>query len=200
MNRNIKRCDWATKSKIEQDYHDKEWGVPVHDEKKLFKMLILEGKQAGLSWRVILSKMDTLCKAFDDFNPEIVSKYNEDKVERLLENDGIIRSRNKINAVIHNAKMYYKLCEKHNSLNEFLWSYVDFKPIVNNWSETSEVPTTTPLSDKISKDLKKIGFKFVGSTTIYAFMQGIGMVNDHLISCPAYRKNITEEFSNEGIT
>lgn len=183
MKRDIIRCDWSTKSEIEQDYHDKEWGIPVHDDKKLFKMLILEGKQAGLSWRTILSKMDTLCEAFDDFNPEIIVDYDENKIDKLLKNNGIIKNKHKVNAVINNAKMYYKLCEKHGSLNEFLWSYVDFKPIINKWKSTSEVPTTTEISDMISKDLKKLGFKFVGSTTIYAFMQGIGMVNDHLVSC-----------------
>lgn len=183
MEKQIIRCNWATKSKIEQDYHDNEWGIPVHNDKKLFKMLILEGKQAGLSWRVILSKMDTLCEAFDNFDPEIIRSYDENKIEELLKTDGIIKNKNKVNAVINNAKMYYKLCEKHGSLDNFLWSYVDFKPIINNWKNATEVPTTTLISDTVSKDLKKLGFKFVGSTTIYAFMQGIGMVNDHLVSC-----------------
>lgn len=179
----IIRCDWANKSKLEQEYHDKEWGVPLHDDKKLFKMLILEGKQAGLSWNTILLKMDTLCEAFDDFDPHILVTYDEKKVEELLQNSGIIKNRLKVNAVIHNAKMYFKLCEEWGSLDEYLWSFVNHKPIINEWKILEEVPASTPLSDQISKDLKKRGFKFVGTTTIYAFMQGIGMVNDHLTYC-----------------
>lgn len=179
----IKRCDWANKNKLEQEYHDKEWGVPVHDDRKLFKMLILEGKQAGLSWNTILSKMETLCEAFDDFDPEILITYDENKVEELLNNNGIIKNRLKVKAVIHNAKAYYKLCEEYGSLNHYLWSFVNNKPIINAWESIEQVPASTPLSDLISKDLKKRGFKFVGTTTIYAFMQGVGMVNDHLVYC-----------------
>lgn len=183
MEKKIVRCDWATKSKIEQDYHDSEWGVPVHDDRKLFKMLILEGKQAGLSWRTILLKMDTLCEAFDNFDPEKIIKYDDKKIKELLNNNGIIKNKNKVNAVINNAKMYYNLCEKYDSLDNFLWRYVDFKTIDNKWDDVTKVPANTSLSDKISKDLKKLGFKFVGSTTIYAFIQGVGIVNDHLLSC-----------------
>ena len=162
----IIRCDWANKSELEKKYHDEEWGIPVHDDKKLFKMLILEGKQAGLSWTTILSKMNTLCEAFDDFDPNIIIKYDDKKVENLLNNEGIIRNKLKINAVINNAKQYFKLCEEFGSLDKYLWAYVD----------------------KISKELKKRGFKFVGSTVIYAFMQAIGMVNDHLVTCSFYNK------------
>lgn len=177
------RCDWANKSEIEKAYHDESWGVEVHDDRKLFKMLILEGKQAGLSWSTILAKMDTLCEAFDDFNPDKLINYDDKKISELLENPGIIRNKLKVNAVVHNAKMYFLLIEKYNSLNNFLWSYVDYKPIINNWENIEDVPANTTLSDEISKQLKKEGFKFVGSTTIYALMQSIGMVNDHLISC-----------------
>lgn len=178
------RCEWANKSELDKIYHDTKWGKEVHDDKELFKMLILEGKQAGLSWSTILSKMETLCEAFDDFDPEKVSKYDEDKVKELLTNPGIIRNKLKVNAAIHNAKMYFKLCEKYKSLDNFLWTYVDYKPIINNWENIEEVPSNTKLSDEISKQLKKEGFKFVGSTTIYALMQSMGMVNDHLVTCP----------------
>lgn len=182
------RCEWATKSKLEQDYHDKEWGVPVHDDKLLFKKLILEGKQAGLSWALILKKMETLCQAFDDFDPEILIHYDEEKVESLLKDDGIIKNRLKVNAVIHNAKTYFKIREEFGSLDHYLWSFVDHKPIMGAWTRRDQVPSSTPLSDTISKDLKKRGFKFVGTTTIYAFMQSIGMVNDHVTSCAFYHR------------
>jgi len=168
---------------LEQEYHDTQWGIPVHDDKTLFKMLILEGMQAGLSWSTILSKMDTLCAAFDDFDPAVVARYDVDKVEALLQNSGIIRNRAKVNAAVHNANRYFALCEKHGSLDEFLWSYVDFKPIQNQWEQLSQIPANTALSDRISGDLKKLGFKFVGTTIIYAFLQAVGIVNDHLLSC-----------------
>ena len=183
MNEKIIRCDWAERGKLEQNYHDTEWGIPVHNDKKLFKMLILEGQQAGLSWTTILAKMDTLCVAYDNFDPAVVSHYDEVKIEKLLKNDGIIKNRAKVNAAVHNAKKYYEICEKYGSLDTFLWKYVDFKPILNQWEHTGQVPATTLLSDTISKDLKKLGFKFVGSTIIYAFMQAVGIVNDHLLSC-----------------
>jgi DNA-3-methyladenine glycosylase I len=184
----VTRCDWATKSELEQNYHDEHWGIPVHDDKQLFKMIILEGKQAGLSWFTILKKMDTLCEAFDNFDPELLIHYDEDKVEALLQNDGIIKNKLKVKAVISNAKAYFKLRDKYGSLDHYLWSFVDHKPIVTAWTSIEQVPASTPLSDKISKDLKKLGFKFVGSTTIYALMQSIGMVNDHLTSCAFYHR------------
>lgn len=180
---NIVRCDWANKNQLEKDYHDKVWGREVHNDKDLFKMLILEGKQAGLSWSTILSKMDSLCQAFDDFDPEKIIEYDANKVEELLSNKGIIRNRLKVEAVINNAKSYYNLCNKYGSLDSFLWSYVDYNPIVNNFEKMEDVVSKTELSDEISKQLKKEGFKFVGSTTIYALMQSIGMVNDHLVNC-----------------
>lgn len=183
MSSDMKRCDWANHNPLEQKYHDEVWGIPVHDDLKLFKMLILEGKQAGLSWLTILKKMDTLCEAFDDFNPHIVKDYDDKKIEELLQNDGIIKNRLKVNAVIHNAKIYFEIIDKYHSLDEFLWRYVDYKPIVNHWTDMKQVPASTPISDQISKDLKKLGFKFVGTTIIYAFMQAVGMVNDHLVTC-----------------
>ena len=188
IKKKIIRCDWANKSELEKKYHDEEWGIPVHNDKKLFKMLILEGKQAGLSWTTVLSKMETLYEAFDDFDPNIIIKYDDKKVEELLKNEGVIRNKLKIDAVINNAKQYFKLCEEFGSLDKYLWAYVDNKPIKNSWTKIEEVPARTELSDKISKDLKKRGFKFVGSTIIYAFMQAIGMVNDHLVTCSFYNK------------
>ncbi|GHU05084.1 DNA-3-methyladenine glycosylase [Alphaproteobacteria bacterium] len=188
MNGETIRCDWANHSALEREYHDKKWGVPVHDERELFKMLILEGKQAGLSWSTILRKMDTLCAAFDDFDPAVIIHYDAHKVDALLGDSGVIRNRLKINAAIQNAKAYFRLCEAHGSLDRFFWSYVDDRPIVNAWTSMAHVPARTPLSDAIARDLKKLGFKFVGSTIIYAFMQSIGMVNDHLTSCAFYRR------------
>lgn len=189
MTTEIIRCHWATKSKLEQEYHDTEWGVPVHDDRKLFKMLILEGKQAGLSWATILAKLETLCRAFDDFDPAVLITYDEAKVEALLQDNGIIKNRQKVHAVIHNAKAYFKLCEEFQTLDLYLWSFINHTPIVNSWTRVDQVPASTPLSDAISKDLKKRGFKFVGSTTVYAFMQATGMVNDHLTSCAFYHSN-----------
>lgn len=179
----IVRCAWADSSEKMKLYHDRVWGRPVHDDHKLFKKLILDGFQAGLSWSIIINKMDTLCAAFDDFRPEIVANYDEEKVQLLLSNPGIIRNRAKVRAAIHNARMYEDLCIKHGSLNDFLWRYVNYKPIINEWNVTADVPATTELSDRISKALKKEGFKFVGSTIVYAYMQAIGMVNDHLVTC-----------------
>ncbi|PWJ52389.1 DNA-3-methyladenine glycosylase I [Faecalicatena contorta] len=185
----IKRCDWAVKSELEQEYHDKVWGIPVHDDRKLFKMLILEGKQAGLSWSTILKKMDTLCEAFDDFDPAILITYDDAKIESLLQNNGIIKNRLKVNAVVNNAKAYFKLCEEFGSLDNYVWKFVDNKPIVNAWTKIEDVPANTSISDVISKDLKKRGFKFVGTTIIYSFMQAVGMVNDHLVSCAFYKQH-----------
>ena len=186
----VNRCDWVQGDEYNIEYHDKEWGVPVHDDKVLFKMLMLEGKQAGLSWNIILKRRKALCLAFDDFLPEKLIHYNEAKVEELMVTEGVIKSRQKINAVIHNAKVYYELCEKYGSLDNFLWSYIDNKPIVNSWKTIDQVPAKTELSDRISKDMKKLGFKYVGSVIVYAYMQGIGMVNDHLVSCDCYKRCI----------
>jgi len=182
----LKRCEWAEQSELEREYHDKKWGRPEHGGKRLFKMLMLEGMQAGLSWRTILSKMDALCAAFDDFDPDVLVGYGDEKVEELMGNPGIIRNRLKIKAVINNAKAYFGVCEKYGSFDRFLWDYVGGKPIVNSWERMEDIPAHTPLSDTISKDLKKLGFKFVGSTIVYAFMQSVGMVNDHMTWCGFY--------------
>ncbi|KAA0964818.1 DNA-3-methyladenine glycosylase I [Sporosarcina sp. ANT_H38] len=177
------RCGWADANTFERDYHDNEWGVPVHDDNKLFELLILEGKQAGLSWSTILKKRDTISEAFDYFNAEKIVKYDQNKINELLNNEGIIRNKLKVNAVIANAKAYLALVDEYGTFDSFLWKYVNYEPIRNVWTEISDVPASTELSALISKDLKKLGFKFVGPTTIYAYMQAIGMVNDHLVKC-----------------
>jgi len=168
---------------IYQDYHDREWGRPVHDDSKLFEMLILEGAQAGLSWITVLKKRDAYRIAFDGFDPNIVALYDDAKIEELMQNEGIIRNRLKINAAITNAKLFLEVQKRYGSFDKFIWEYVDNAPIVNNLKKIEDVQASTPLSDKISKDLKKMGFKFVGSTIIYAFMQAVGMVNDHITDC-----------------
>lgn len=182
-----RRCGWA-KTPLDQKYHDEEWGKPLHDERKLFEMLILEGQQAGLSWSIVLKKRENMRTAFDNFDPEIMKNYDEKKAAELLLNEGIIRNRLKIKALTTNSIAYFKLREEHGSLDEFLWKYVNGKPIINCPKSMTELPASTELSDQISKDLKKIGFTFVGSTIIYAYMQAVGMVNDHLECC---------EFRNE---
>ena len=169
------------------DYHDKEWGKPVHDDNKLFEMLILEGAQAGLSWITVLKKRDTYREAFDGFDPEKVALYDEAKIEQLMMNEGVIRNRLKINAAIINARLFLEVAEKYGSFDKFIWSYVDNTPIIGRWQSMHDIPVTTPLSDKLSKDLKKMGFKFVGSTIIYSFMQAVGMVNDHIEECFVYK-------------
>jgi len=186
MDTNIVRCSWAGDLPIYQDYHDNEWGRPVHDDRKLFEMLILEGAQAGLSWITVLKKREAYRKAFDGFDPNIVAVYDEIKVDELMQNEGIIRNRLKIKAAITNAKLFLEVQQKHGSFDKFIWSYVDNKPIVGHFTCIEEIPATTEISDKLSKDLKKLGFKFVGSTIIYAFMQATGMVNDHFTDCFVY--------------
>lgn len=179
----IHRCEWSTVSEMDQKYHDTEWGVPSYDDRYLFEMIILEGKQAGLSWTTILHKRETLREAFDHFDPSILITYDEKKIEQLLLNPGIIRHKLKVKAVISNAQAYFNICEQYGSLSDYLWSFVDHTPIDNEWEDISQVPATSLISDVLSKDLKKHGFKFVGSTTMYAFMQAVGMVNDHIVDC-----------------
>ena len=177
------RCAWAGELPVYVAYHDHEWGRPERDDNKLFEMLILEGMQAGLSWITILNKRDAFRAAFDGFDPAKVALYDEAKVEVLLENEGIIRNRLKINAAVTNAKAFLEVQKQHGGFQQFLWAYVNHTPIQNHWARMEDVPASTPLSDQISKDLKKLGFKFVGSTIVYAFMQAIGMVNDHTADC-----------------
>ncbi len=184
----VVRCEWATKTEIEQTYHDEVWGRPLHDEQQLFKMLLLEGQQAGLSWVTILRKWDALSAAFDDFEAEKIASYGETKQAELLANSQIIRNRLKIAAATKNAQAYLQMREAGLSLDTYLWEYVSGEPIVNNFRSLAEIPAFTPLSETISKDLKKRGFTFVGPTIIYAYLQSIGVVNDHIVDC-AYRTN-----------
>ena len=183
MSKEVIRCDWANHNELERKYHDEKWGIPVFEDKELFKMLCLEGMQAGLSWLTVLNKIQTLCEAYDNFDPEIVVNYDEKKEEELLQNEGVIRNRLKVKSVASNARAYFKVCEEFGSFGKYLWGFVNHKPIINSWKKVQEVPAKTELSDRISKDLKKRGFKFVGSTIVYAFMQAVGMVNDHLSDC-----------------
>lgn len=185
----MKRCGWVNSDPLYIDYHDHEWGVPVYDDRLLFEYLNLEGAQAGLSWYTILKKRENYRKAFDDFDPNIIISYDEKKIVELLQNEGIVRNKLKINAVITNAKAFFKVTEEFGSFSEYIWSFVNGKPIQNQFSDLSEVPATTDISDRLSKDLKKRGFKFVGSTICYAFMQATGMVNDHIDSCICYNKH-----------
>ena len=180
------RCFWVTDSQLYQDYHDHEWGQPVFDDATLFEFLILETFQAGLSWITILNIRENFRKAFDDFNYHIIAKYPESKYESLQQDAGIIRNKLKIRGAITNAKLFIEIQQEFGSFSKFIWSYVDEKPIVNNFHKKQDVPAITALSDKISKDLKKRGFKFVGSTVVYAFMQAVGIVNDHTTDCFKY--------------
>lgn len=182
------RCDWQTTLPVYIDYHDNEWGRPVHDDQKLFEMLILEGMQAGLSWETVLKKREAFREAFDHFDPAKVALYDDDKRLELLGNAGIIRNRLKINAAIINAGLFLEIQEKYGSFAQFIWEYVDHKPIDHQYESLDDIPPTHPVSDKISKDLMKMGFKFVGSTIIYAFMQATGLVNDHVTSCFVYKE------------
>lgn len=183
-----KRCEWAIKQEHERIYHDTEWGVPLHDDQLLFEFLILEGAQAGLSWSTILKKRDTYRKAYHNFDPNIVAQFDEKKKEALLKDPGIIRNKLKVKASITNAIAFLKVVEEFGSFDTYIWNFVNGKPIVNQWKSMSEVPASTELSDLMSKDLKKRGFKFVGSTICYAFMQATGMVNDHTTDCFRYRE------------
>lgn len=175
-------------SPIYIEYHDNEWGRPVHDDRKLFEMLILEGVQAGLSWITVLKKREAYRKAFDSFDPYKVALYDEAKIEELMKNEGIIRNRRKINAAVTNARLFLGIIEQYGSFDKFIWGYVDYKPITGHWETVADTPVTTAISDQISSDLKKMGFKFVGSIIIYSFMQATGMVNDHFKGCFVYEE------------
>ncbi|MGH8530480.1 MAG: DNA-3-methyladenine glycosylase I [Nevskiales bacterium] len=184
----LSRCPWAehysgAAAENYLVYHDQEWGVPAHGERHLFEMLILEGAQAGLSWSTILNKRPNYRRAFDGFDAEKVARYAEAKIEKLLADPGIVRNRLKINAAVSNARAVLELREEFGSLDAYLWRYVEGSPIQNHWRSLKQVPAKTALSDQISKDLQQRGFKFVGSTIIYAFMQAVGMVNDHVVGC-----------------
>jgi DNA-3-methyladenine glycosylase I len=183
-----KRCDWCGQDPFYIAYHDEVWGVPVHDDRHLFRMLILEGSQAGLSWKTILNKRENYDKALHKFDFEKIANYTDLDIERLLNDPGIVRNRLKIEATVKNARGTLAIIEKFGSLDSFLWRYVDGKPVQNKWSAISEIPSKTKLSDAMSKDLKQQGFNFVGSTICYAFMQAVGMVNDHITACFRYKE------------
>ena len=177
------RCGWCEKDNLYRKYHDEEWGKPVYDDNTIFEFLVLESFQAGLSWYTILKKRENFRKAFDDFNYKKIAEYSDSKIEELMQDEGIIRNRLKILATINNAQKFMEVQKEFESFSEYIWKFVGGKPIVNQPKFLSEVPTTTEISDAISKDLKKRGFKFLGSTVVYAHMQATGMVCDHLVDC-----------------
>lgn len=177
------RCQWCGDDDLYQHYHDYEWGVPLHDDQKLFEFLMLEGFQAGLSWITILRKREAFRDAFAQFDPIKVASFNEQDVERLMQNAGIVRNRLKINAAINNAKQFIAIQQEFGSFNQWIWQYVSHQPIINHWQTHADIPIYTPLAETISRDLKKRGFKFVGPTVIYSHMQATGMVNDHVAGC-----------------
>lgn len=179
----LARCAWVNADPLYIAYHDEEWGRPLRDDRKLFELLMLEGMQAGLSWYTILKKRESFREAFYGFDPMKIVEYGPDKVEELLQNPGIIRNRLKVQGVITNARVYLDIVKEHGGFADYLWSFVDGTPVVNQWERIDQVPASTPLSDAMSKALKKKGMKFVGTTIIYAFMQASGMVNDHTLNC-----------------
>ncbi len=191
MEQSKQRCAWVNQDPLYMDYHDKEWGMPLRDDQKLFELLMLEGMQAGLSWYTVLKKREHYREVFDHFDPIKIAAYDESKVEQLLQDSGIIRNKLKVRAIIHNAGVYQQIEREEGSFSSFMWRFVDGEPIVNQWTSRAEVPTSTPISDTMSKILKKRGFKFVGTTICYAFMQASGMVNDHTLDCFC-RDGITE--------
>lgn len=190
----IVRCGWCEKDDLYRNYHDREWGIPVYDDQKLFEFLTLETFQAGLSWYTILKKRENFRKAFADFDYKRVSSFGEDDVRALLANPGIVRNTLKVKAAVANAQAFLKVREEFGSFSDYIWGFADGKPVVNQFKELREVPASTPLSDRISKDLKKRGFKFVGTTVVYAHMQATGMVNDHLTNCWT-RNQRTDKYS-----
>ncbi|MEL4304637.1 DNA-3-methyladenine glycosylase I [Methanococcoides sp. LMO-2] len=182
------RCEWANANDLEKEYHDTQWGMPVHDDRILFEFLILEGAQAGLSWDTILKRRDAYKDAFDDFNFNKVAGYDEEKVEELIQNSGIIRNRRKILSSIKNARAFIEIIDEFGSFDNYIWGFVNHIPIQNSFNSISEIPAKTELSENISKDLKKRGFSFVGPTIVYAFMQAVGIVNDHQVECFRYEE------------
>lgn len=182
------RCEWVGNDPLYIQYHDTEWGVPVHDDRKLFEFLILEGAQAGLSWITILRKREGYQEAFNNFDPKVVARYDEAKIAELMQNSGIVRNRRKIEAAINNARLFLQIQEEFGSFDSYLWSFVEGKPVKNCWESISSVPASTPLSDTLSRALSKRGFKFVGTTICYSFMQAVGLVNDHIMECFRYNE------------
>ncbi|NMA66172.1 MAG: DNA-3-methyladenine glycosylase I [Clostridiaceae bacterium] len=191
----MERCPWCGIDELYVKYHDEEWGVPVYDDKKQFEFLVLESAQAGLSWITILRKRENYRKAYDNFNVEKVAQYDETKIQELLQNKGIIRNRRKIEASINNARRFIEIQKEFGSFSKYIWSFVDNKPVVNHWEEISQLPANSELSDKISNDLKKRGFKFLGNTIVYSHLQATGIINDHLTSCFRHQEvlNLSEK-------
>ncbi len=185
----VNRCEWSRKNEIYSNYHDQEWGKPLHDDQKLFEFLILEGMQAGLSWLTILNKREAFRAAYKNFDVRQVARFDKQKVEELMTDAGIIRNRMKIEASINNAQRFLEVAEEFGSFDYYIWGFVGHRPIVNHWTKLSEIPARTELSDTISSDLKRRGFKFVGSTIVYSHMQATGMVNDHLVNCFCHPDN-----------
>ncbi|MGN6567954.1 MAG: DNA-3-methyladenine glycosylase I [Flavipsychrobacter sp.] len=181
--KNISRCAWPGNDELMQQYHDEEWGVPLYDDRKLFEYMILDAFQAGLSWKTILHRREGFRKAFSNFDVKKVAKYDEQKVEELMQDTGIIRNRLKITGTVTNAQLFIGLQKEHGSFSQYIWQFTDGKPIVNKWTGMGQVPAKSSESDAMSAALKKLGFKFVGSTICYAFMQAAGMVNDHVVDC-----------------
>jgi len=188
MGKKIVRCSWCGEDPLYVAYHDEEWGVPVHDDRTLFEFLTLESAQAGLSWITVLRKRENYRKAFSGFDPNKIARYSQSKIEKLLLDPGIVRNRMKVEATVNNAKRFLEVQKEFGSFSKYIWSFVGGKPMKNKYRELKEVPPTTPESDALSKDLKRRGFKFVGSTIMYAHMQATGMVNDHMISCFRYKQ------------
>ncbi|WP_326910178.1 DNA-3-methyladenine glycosylase I [Sedimentibacter sp. MB31-C6] len=183
----MNRCPWCGNDELYVKYHDEEWGVPVHDDKKHFEFLVLESAQAGLNWLTVLRKRENYRKAYDDFDVNKVSNYDENKINELMQNAGIIRNRRKIEASVNNAKCFIEIQEEFGSFDKYIWSFVNNKVVVNHWNDISQVPANSELSDKVSKNLKSRGFKFLGTTIIYAHLQATGLINDHLTSCFKYK-------------
>lgn len=186
---NICRCAWAT-TELYRQYHDQEWGRPLHDDQRLFEMLVLEGMQAGLSWLTVLNKREAFRAAFDGFDCRRVALYDQAKIEELMQNKGIIRNRRKLLAAVNNARAFMNIQEAYGSFDAFIWGYVGNQPVKNHFNSQAEVPARTELSDRISRDLRERGFSFVGSTIVYAYMQAIGMVNDHVKGCFLYERDL----------
>ena len=184
----MKRCEWGNKSELYKKYHDQDWGVPLHDDTRLFEFLILEGAQAGLSWETILKKRDGYIDAFDQFDAEKISKYSDTKIETLLQNPNIIRNRLKVNSTVLNAKLFLDVQKEFGSFDTYIWQFTNGKTIQNRFKKISQLPANTLESDAMSRNLKKRGFKFIGTTICYAFMQATGMVNDHVVSCFRYKE------------
>ncbi|MEJ2683743.1 MAG: DNA-3-methyladenine glycosylase I [Candidatus Sulfobium sp.] len=184
----MNRCEWADRSALVRSYHDNEWGEPVHDDRSLFEFLILEGAQAGLSWATILGKRDGYRRAFDNFDARKICRYSRGDVSRLLTDSGIVRNRLKINAAITNARAFLQVQEQFGSFDRYIWQFVNGKSVQNSWKKITDIPSSTPESDAMNKDLRSRGFKFVGTTICYAFMQAVGMVNDHVTGCFRHRE------------